>query len=120
MNLNPFARIRAWLNQPVLEKLHIIMSAVSQYAAKQSAFNKSQAAQIDAVLASVTGVVADVKSLNDKITAMQNSAGEISVEDQATLDALETEGNALVTRTEAAATAAKALDDQTPPAVPTA
>lgn len=82
----------------------ILMSAISDFAAKQKAFNDRQSAAID-------GVVADVKALNDKITELQNSPGQVTPEDQALLDELQTQGEALASRMEA-------LDSQTPPVVP--
>lgn len=83
-----------------------IMTAISDFAAKQTAFNNRVGASID-------GIVADVKSLNDKITELQNSAGTVTPEDQALIDDLQAKGEALAAR-------AEALDAQTPPVPPTA
>lgn len=80
------------------------MSSISDFAAKQNAFNDRQATAID-------GLVGDVKSLNDKIEELQNSPGAITPEDQALLDALEVRADAMTAKIEA-------LDAQTPPAVP--
>jgi hypothetical protein len=79
-----------------------IMSAISEFAAKQAAFND----RIDAAVAGITG---DIKTLNDLITTLQNTPGPISAEDQATLDALEAKGAAIAEKLEA-------LDAVTPPA----
>lgn len=81
------------------------MSKISEFADKQNAFN-------DRVDAAVTGLVADVQSLNDKITELQNTQGGITPEDQALLDAIEERSAAIATKLEA-------LDALTPPAVPT-
>jgi uncharacterized protein YaaN involved in tellurite resistance len=81
-----------------------IMSAISDFAAKQKAFN----ATIDSA---ITGITGDVKTLNDKIAALQASAGTVTPEDQALLDELEAAGNSLASRV-------TALDDLTPPTPP--
>lgn len=81
-----------------------IMSAISDFAAKQKAFNDRLGSAID-------GVVGDVKVLNDKITALQNSAGTVTPEDQALLDDLQKQAEGLTSK-------AEALDAMTPPAPP--
>lgn len=89
----------------LLTKNHTeIMSKFSDFAAAQKAFNDRQGASID-------GIVADVKALNDKITELQKSQGEVSPEDQALLDQLQQQGEALAARLES-------VDAQTPPVVP--
>jgi len=95
-----------------------IMSAFSDFAAKQKTFNDRQSAAIESIATSVTGLTGDVKSLNDKITELQNSPGTITPEDQALLDDLQAQGEAAATKAEGVAAAVKALDDQTPPVVP--
>lgn len=90
----------------VVEKLDSIMSAISEFATKQAAFNT----QIDAA---VTDIATEISNLNTQIAALQNSSGEISPEDQALLDGLETSGQALAAKVQA-------LDTLTPPAVPVA
>lgn len=97
-----------------------IMSAISDHLAKQTAFNTRQAAAIDQVVTAVGGVTDDIKTLNDKITDLQNSSGGVTPEDQVIINDLETQGEALATKAENLATALKALDDQTPPVVPPA
>lgn len=81
-----------------------IMSKISEFATKQNAFN-------DRVDAAVTGLQQDIKTLNDLIEQLQNSPGEITPEDQASLDALEQRGDAIAAKLEA-------LDALTPPPVP--
>jgi len=83
-----------------------IMSAISDFAAKQTAFN-------DRLDQSVAGLTQDVRTLNDKITELQNSAGTITPEDQALLDAIQA-------RSETIATKLEALDALTPPPPPVA
>ena len=56
--------------------------ALAKYVTDQSAINDQQDAAIDAVLA-------DVKFLNDKITALQNTPDGWTPADQALLDALQ-------------------------------
>lgn len=81
-----------------------IMTAISDFAAKQNEFNTRIGSAID-------GIVGDIKSLNDKITELQNSSGAVTPEDQALIDDLQAQGQALADR-------AEALDAQTPPAPP--
>lgn len=81
-----------------------IMSAIGDFAAKQTAFNARLGAAID-------GVAADVDSLNAKIVELQNTAGAITPEDQALLDELQAQGEALASRLEA-------VDALTPPPPP--
>lgn len=81
-----------------------IMSAIADFAAKQKAYNDRTGAAID-------GVVADIKALNDKITELQNSAGQVTPEDQALIDDLQVKGEALASK-------AEALDAQIPPPPP--
>lgn len=82
-----------------------IMSVISDFAAKQNAFN-------DRMDTAITDLQGDVKSLNDQIAALQASGGAITPEDQAALDAIQA-------RSEGIATKLEALDALTPPVVPT-
>lgn len=82
------------------------MSAVSDYAAKQTKYNSDISTAID-------DIVALEKQLNDKITQLQNNPGPISDADQALLDGLVADGAALRDRV-------KAADTLTPPTVPPA
>lgn len=95
------------------------MSAISEYAAKQKAFNERQGAAIDKLVTSIGGVTEDVAELNRLIKELQDSPGTITPEDQATLDELTTAGEATAVKVEAAATALAALDAQNPPTPPT-
>lgn len=82
----------------------ILMSAISKFATEQNTFN-------DRVDAAVTGLQSDIQALNDKITELQNSPGEITPEDQALLDTLQTRAEGITAKIEA-------LDALTPPTVP--
>lgn len=82
------------------------MSAISDFATKQNAFN-------DRLDAAIAGIQGDVDTLNAAILKLQNSAGAITPEDQATLDALQARGAGITAKLEA-------LDALTPPTPPTA
>jgi outer membrane murein-binding lipoprotein Lpp len=83
-----------------------IMSAISDFATKQNAFN-------DRVDTAIAGLTTDVQTLTDKINALQNTPGQITPEDQALLDTIQS-------RTATIATKLEALDALTPPAPPVA
>jgi hypothetical protein len=89
----------------LLTQGEIIMSAISDFAAKQTAFNTDLSNQLDALQT-------DITALNTKITTLQNSPGQISAADQATLDSLVTAGTALQAKADALAT----MEAPTPPA----
>lgn len=97
-----------------------LMSAISDFAAKQKEFNQRQATAIDGAVESLKGLTDDVAALNKKIEELQNSPGTITPEDQALLDDLQTQGDAAAQKAESLANALKALDEQTPPTPPTA
>lgn len=80
------------------------MSTLCDFITAQTAFQARQDTAID-------GLVGDVKSLNDKITALQASAGSLSAEDQAALDAISVHSAAIADKLDA-------LDSQTPPVAP--
>jgi vacuolar-type H+-ATPase subunit I/STV1 len=88
----------------IFSKLEQIMSAISDFAARVDAHN----ATIDVAVLGLTG---DVSQLKQQITDLQNSAGTISAEDQALLDAIEA-------RAASIAAALAALDALTPPSAP--
>ncbi len=81
-----------------------IMSAISDFAAKQNAFND----RMDTAIADLQG---DVKNLNDQIAALQTSTGAITPEDQAALDALQARASTIADKLDA-------LDALTPPVAP--
>ena len=95
------------------------MSAISDFASKQQEFNTRQGAAVDSAVTSVGDLTTEVQQLNDKIAQLQNSSGTVTPEDQQLINDLETQGDAVTTKTEALAAALKALDTLTPPAPPT-
>lgn len=96
-----FERIEV-MEKAILERLNKIMSAVTDFAAK------AQAA-LDKTSADLDSIVTDIKTLNDKITALQNSPGTLSPADQAALDAIQASAAALQTK----------ADGVVPPVLPT-
>lgn len=87
--------------QYILER---IMGKITEFATAQKAFN----ARLETA---VTGITGDVKALNDKIAELQNSQGEVTPSDQALINELQMQGEALAARF-------TALDELTPPTVP--
>jgi hypothetical protein len=85
-------------------ELDKIMSAISDFAAKQTDHN----AKMDTAIQGLSG---DIQSLKDLIAQLQNSPGQITPEDQATLDALEKQAGTTADKLQA-------LDDLTPPTPP--
>src|SRR5207249_3874071 len=84
--------------------METLMSAISDFADKVKAHQ-------DKIDAAVDGLVQDVKTLNDKITELQNTPGPITPSDQALLDDIDA-------RATAAADKLSALDSLTPPPAP--
>jgi outer membrane murein-binding lipoprotein Lpp len=82
-----------------------LMSAISDFAAKQAAHN----AAIDTA---ITGLSGDVQALKSLVEQLQNSAGQVTPEDQALLDQIESQTGAIADRL-------TALDAETPPTPPT-
>lgn len=66
--------------------------------------------------AAVSGLSTDIKTLNDKITALQNSGNSLTEEDQATLNDIATTAGAIADKAEAldAITAAPEVPAATP------
>jgi chromosome segregation ATPase len=83
------------------------MSAISDFAAKQSAFN----ARIDSA---VDGLTQDIAEMNAKIQELQNTPGAITPEDQGLLDELQQRGEGMAQKLEAL----DALHPPAPPVVP--
>lgn len=81
-----------------------IMSAISEFAAKQKTFN-------DRLDAAVSGITGDIQSLNSTIEKLQGTAGAITPEDQTLLDEIEARSDAITKKLEN-------LDAMNPPAVP--
>lgn len=88
----------------LIQTKNTIMSKISEFAARQGAFN-------DRMDVAITDLQGDVKTLNDLIVQLQGTAGDVTPEDQALLDQIEVRANEIVAKLEA-------LDALTPPAVP--
>lgn len=80
------------------------MTAIADFTAKMTEF-------FDRQDKAVTDLQGDVKSLQDQIAALQNSAGQITPEDQALLDGIEAHASAVSDKLDA-------LDALTPPVPP--
>ena len=74
-------------------------------------FSNAQTAHNTRMGTALTGISEDIAALNAKIAELQGTQGAITAEDQALLDELQAQGEALAGRIEAA-------DALTPPVVP--
>lgn len=83
-----------------------IMSAISDFAAAQAAFN-------DRMDTAITGLQGDVANLNEQIAALQATQGAITPEDQALLDGIQARAQGITDKLEA-------LDGLTAPVPPAA
>lgn len=97
----------------IIKKLGEIMSAVSEFITQQKQFNKDVGDGIDHISEHVTGLQGDVKSLNDKIGAL-----EVTPADLADFEVLKADGQALSAKLKVVGDAIHALDDLTPPVAP--
>lgn len=95
------------------------MPTYNEYLQQQKAYNDRDDAAFAQIATSFEGIVADFKFLKDKITALQNSAGQVTPEDQALIDQLQARANTASPKLEALAKSVKELDDATPPEAPT-
>lgn len=102
----------------IAEMENKIMSAISDFAAKQNAFNARQAEAQQAVTEGLADLTGDIQTLNDKITELQNSPGQVTPEDQALLDGIVAQSEANAAKAEALADAIKTLAALTPPKPP--
>lgn len=91
-------------NCQIDRKLNTIMSAISDFSTKLSAF-------FDRQDKAISDLQDDVKNLNDQIAALQNSSGTVTPEDQALLDQITARASAVSDKLDA-------LDQLTPPATP--
>ncbi len=82
---------------------HTIMSVIQDFAAKFSAFQDRQ----DKAIADLQG---DVQNLTDQIAKLQSTQGQITPEDQALLDQIQSRASAISDKLDA-------LDQLTPPAI---
>ena len=80
------------------------MADFKEFYKKQNEFNLQ-------IRESIEGLEADVKLLNERLIDLQESPGEVTVDDQLLLDDLQQQAENI-------ADALKALDELTPPAIP--
>lgn len=90
----------------VMESRVQIMSAISDFSVKQKAYNAEVKSDLDTIKTSID-------TMNALIAVLQNSAGQITPADQATLDSLDMEGKALADQADTTA-------GKTPPTPPSA
>lgn len=88
------------------------MSIISDFAARV-------AEQFTAIDGAVDGVVADVAALKTKIEQLQNSAGEVTAEDQALLNSIENITGRLAAKVKALDEATVTTPTPDEPTVPT-
>jgi hypothetical protein len=91
------------------------MPTYNEYLQQQKAYNDRDDAAFSAIATSFEGITADFKFLKDTITKLQNSAGQVTPEDQALIDQLQARANTAGPKVEALAKSIKDLDDATPP-----
>lgn len=89
----------------ILKAIGEMMSKISDFVTKQNAHN-------DKIDASIKGISDDVAAQKDLIAKLQASQGDISTEDQVSLDALDTRNQSIADKLDA-------LDALTPPVAPT-
>lgn len=106
-----------------LEKLIMtLQESFRAYAVRRDEYDARQEAATDILTQALTGITGDVKGLKDEIKKLQDSAGQVTPEDQATIDRLQAKAEAATVRVEAVATALKTLNEETPevPTIPPA
>ncbi len=91
--------------------LHVLSGKVDKAMSKISEFSDAVNASFNDINKGIDGLAGDIKTLNDKITELQNTPGPLSPEDQALLDAIQATAVSAASRV-------KALDDLTPPVAP--
>lgn len=89
-------RFRTWLLTPVIQRLDCIERKMEELMKQVEDFEARQKARNEALAGGLGKIKADIKVLDDKITAFQNSPGTLSPEDQKRLDDLETTSQALL------------------------
>lgn len=103
----------------IIHKQIKLMSALSDYIAKQTQFNADQASALASLSTDLGEVAGDVDGLKETIVELQGSiGGDISAEDKAALDQLVADAGASTAKLQALAASAKALNEATPPKPP--
>jgi hypothetical protein len=100
--------------QDLREMEHRIMSAISNFADAQAAFNARLDGAIVGLQTALAGLTGDIARLNALITELQGSVGQITPSDQLLLDNLQSQAEALTVRAEAVSAALASLDLLTP------
>lgn len=95
------------------------MATYADYLKKQKEYNDRDDAAVEKLIAASTNLAGDVKFLKDTITKLQNSAGQVTAEDQALIDQLQARADAAAPKFEALTKSLNDLDAQTPPEAPT-
>lgn len=95
------------------------MSALTDFLTKQRAFNDRDDAATATISTAVQGITGDFAGMLDTIKKLQDSQGQVTPEDQALIDQIESQGAAISTKLDAASTALEALDASVPPVIPT-
>lgn len=98
-----------WLKQWLADYIPATRKDIERIMSKISEFSESVVARLMGIEKAVDGISGDVMLLKSKIEDLQNSSGEISAEDQASLDSIQALIGGLETRLQQ-------LDDATPPA----
>lgn len=96
------------------------MATYAEFLKKQKEYNDRDDAAMEKLIAASTNLAGDVKFLKDTITKLQNSAGQVTAEDQALIDALEARAGTASTKFDALTKSLTDLDNQTAPEVPPA
>jgi outer membrane biosynthesis protein TonB len=96
------------------------MATYAEFLKKQKEYNDRDDAAMEKLIAASTNLAGDVKFLKDTITKLQNTAGQVTPEDQALIDQLESRANTTATKFEALNKSLTDLDNQTAPEVPPA
>jgi ABC-type transporter Mla subunit MlaD len=96
-----------------------IMNAITDYVAQQKQFNDANAQAVDKLTSATAGITADLKTLHDKLSAIQNSPGTLSPEDQQALNDALAASSTVSSKLKTVADALAALDQLNPPEAPT-
>jgi septal ring factor EnvC (AmiA/AmiB activator) len=94
------------------------MATYKEYLEQQKQFAEQDDANVARIIKSVEGVTGDIATLNATIKRLQESQGQVTPEDQALIDQIQAQGNALRQKQASLASALEALDESTPPTPP--
>lgn len=99
-----------------------LQEAFRAYAVKRDEYDTRQEVSTDVLTESLVGLTGDVKGLKDEIKKLNESAGEVTPEDAASITRIQERAERLTVRLETASTALKTLNEETPeiPVIPPA